>query len=207
MVGAGNSAVQIAAELAEHVHVTLTTRKPVRFSAHRPLGRDLHFWLDRTGLDTLPIGPWLPNSFTTPVLDTGRYRTTLEQRYPDRRPMFTATEGSKVIWPDERREHVDAVIFATGYRPDLPYLSTLGTEHDRGVSRPALRPRFRRPRMAAQPLLSHVAGRRSRRRPRSAPPAQVSESCSWWKSKCRTGKRYRSARVMNSRKQGSHRVG
>ncbi|MEU3642960.1 hypothetical protein AB0E59_06200 [Lentzea sp. NPDC034063] len=32
-------------------------------------------------------------------------------------------------------EHVDAIILATGYRPDLPYLSDLGTDHDRGLSR------------------------------------------------------------------------
>ncbi|MET9227798.1 NAD(P)-binding domain-containing protein [Lentzea sp. NPDC003310] len=135
VVGAGNSAVQIAAELAAHAHVTLATRKPVRFSAQRPLGRDLHFWLDRTRLDHLPIGPWLPNGFTTPVLDTGVHRTALAQRRPDRRPMFTALEGSEVIWSDEQREHVDAIILATGYRPDLPYLGKLGTEHDRGLSR------------------------------------------------------------------------
>jgi putative flavoprotein involved in K+ transport len=135
VVGAGNSAVQIAAELAGHAHVTLATRGPVRFSAQRPFGRDLHFWLDRTGLDVLPIGPWLPGGFTTPVLDTGRYRAALMQGRPDRRPVFTAVEGSKVVWADERREHVDVVVLATGYRPDLPYLRTLGTDHDRGVSR------------------------------------------------------------------------
>ncbi len=135
VVGAGNSAVQIAAELAEHAHVTLASRKPVKFSAQRPFGRDLHFWLDRTGLDHLPIGPWMPDGFTTPVLDTGRYRAALDRQRPDRRPMFTALEGSKVIWPDERREHLDTIVLATGYRPDLPYLRGLGTEHDRGVSR------------------------------------------------------------------------
>ena len=135
VVGAGNSAVQIAAELAEHAHVTLATRKPVKFSAQRPFGRDLHFWLDRTRLDHLPIGPWLPDGFTTPVLDTGRYRSALDRQRPDRRQMFTALEGSKVIWPDEQREHIDTIILATGYRPDLPYLDELGTEHHRGVSR------------------------------------------------------------------------
>jgi putative flavoprotein involved in K+ transport len=135
VVGAGNSAVQIATELAEHAHVTLATRTPVKFSAQRPLGRDLHFWLDRTGLDRLPIGPWLPNGFTTPVLDTGRYRAAFGEHRPDRRPMFTALDGSKVIWLDEQREHVDAIILATGYRPDLPYLSTLSAAHHRGISR------------------------------------------------------------------------
>lgn len=48
---------------------------------------------------------------------------------------FTALEGSNVIWPDEQREHVDAIILATGYRPDLPYLTALSTEHNRGLSR------------------------------------------------------------------------
>lgn len=138
VVGAGNSAVQIAVELTEHADVTLATRTPVRFSAQRPLGRDLHWWLDRTRLDALPIGPWLPTHFTTPVLDTGRYRSTVDRRRPDRRPVFTAVEDSKVVWPDEQREHVDSIIFATGYRPDLPYprsLSPNASEHDRGVSR------------------------------------------------------------------------
>ncbi|WP_335617988.1 flavin-containing monooxygenase [Lentzea guizhouensis] len=39
LVGAGNSAVQIAAELADHAQVTLATRKQVKFSAQRPFGR------------------------------------------------------------------------------------------------------------------------------------------------------------------------
>lgn len=135
VVGAGNSAVQIATELAEHANVTLATRKPVKFSAQRPFGRDLHFWLDRTRLDHLPTGPWLPDGFTTPVLDTGTYRTALEQRRPDCRPMFTMLEGPKVVWSDDQREHVDALVLAAGYRSDLPYLNKLGTEHDRDISR------------------------------------------------------------------------
>ncbi|USX56704.1 NAD(P)-binding domain-containing protein [Lentzea sp. HUAS12] len=135
VVGAGNSAVQIAAELTDHAHVTLATRKPVKFSAQRPFDRDLHFWLYRTRLDYLPIGPWLPDGFTTPALDTGVYRAATAQHRPDRRPMFTAVESSKVIWPDEQREHVDAIILATGYRPDFPYLGKLSGEHNRGLSR------------------------------------------------------------------------
>ncbi|GAA2398364.1 hypothetical protein GCM10010378_46050 [Streptomyces viridochromogenes] len=40
VVGAGNSAVQIAAELAQTARVTLATRAPVKFAAQRVLGRD-----------------------------------------------------------------------------------------------------------------------------------------------------------------------
>ncbi|MEU8172115.1 hypothetical protein AB0C14_04520 [Microbispora hainanensis] len=51
MIGAGNSAVQIAAELATVARATLVTRAPVRFARQHILGRDLHFWLTVTGLD------------------------------------------------------------------------------------------------------------------------------------------------------------
>ncbi|ETK34725.1 NAD(P)-binding domain-containing protein [Microbispora sp. ATCC PTA-5024] len=56
VIGAGNSAVQIAAELATVARVTLATRAPVRFARQHILGRDLHFWLTLTGLDTAPLG-------------------------------------------------------------------------------------------------------------------------------------------------------
>ncbi|MEZ4728706.1 MAG: NAD(P)-binding domain-containing protein [Caldilineaceae bacterium] len=42
VVGAGNSAIQIASELAQVAQVTLATRQPVRFVTQRPYGRDLH---------------------------------------------------------------------------------------------------------------------------------------------------------------------
>lgn len=52
VIGAGNSAVQIAAELARFAQVTLTSREPVRFRRQRILGRDIHFWIRITGYDT-----------------------------------------------------------------------------------------------------------------------------------------------------------
>ncbi|MFD7973727.1 flavin-containing monooxygenase [Streptomyces clavifer] len=126
VVGAGNSAVQIAAELATTARVTLATRGPVKFGAQRILGRDLHFWTARTGLDTAPLGRFLPRPPAQPVLDDGRYRAALAAGQPDRRPLFTGSEGTKLIWPDGGREEVDTIVLATGYRPDLPYLTDLG---------------------------------------------------------------------------------
>ncbi|MFJ6514077.1 flavin-containing monooxygenase [Streptomyces sp. NPDC091406] len=126
VVGAGNSAVQIAAELAGTARVTLATRGPVQFAAQRILGRDLHFWTARTGLDIAPLGRLLRRPPGQPVLDDGRYRTALAAGRPDRRPLFTGADGAELIWPDGQREEVDAVVLATGYRPDLPYLTGLG---------------------------------------------------------------------------------
>ncbi|MFF3489059.1 flavin-containing monooxygenase [Streptomyces sp. NPDC002701] len=125
VVGAGNSAVQIAAELAETARVTLATRAPVKFAAQRILGRDLHFWTTRTGLDTTPLGRLLGRPPAQPTLDDGRYRAALAAGRPERRPLFVGADGTELTWQDGKREDIDAIVLATGYRPDLPYLAGL----------------------------------------------------------------------------------
>ncbi|MGW8488321.1 flavin-containing monooxygenase [Streptomyces sp. NPDC055886] len=125
VVGAGNSAVQIAAELAAVARVTLASRAPVKLVRQKIAGRDLHFWLRHTGLDIAPLGGLLREPPTQLVIDDGRYRAALAQGAPDRRPVFTGTDGSKVLWRDGSREEADAIVLATGYRPDLPYLAGL----------------------------------------------------------------------------------
>ncbi|MCC3761497.1 NAD(P)/FAD-dependent oxidoreductase [Glycomyces sp. TRM65418] len=125
VVGGGNSAVQIAAELAEHARVTIATRRGLRFAPQRPFGRDLHFWYTVTGLDIAPVGRFLAHPPTVPVLDTGRYRAAIAAGRPDHRPMFAALEADRVHWRDGGSERVDAVILATGYRPALDYLTGL----------------------------------------------------------------------------------
>ncbi|WTB44412.1 NAD(P)-binding domain-containing protein [Streptomyces sp. NBC_00827] len=132
VVGAGNSAVQIAAELAAHARVTLATRHPVRFARQQTLGRDLHWWLNRTGIDTLPIGRFLRTPPTQLVIDDGRYRAAVAAGAPDRQPLFTGADGSKVTWADGSTEEVDTILLATGYRPDLGYLAPLGALDVRG---------------------------------------------------------------------------
>ncbi|MEU4446526.1 NAD(P)/FAD-dependent oxidoreductase [Actinosynnema sp. NPDC050801] len=126
VVGAGNSAVQIAHELAAVARVTLASRKPVRFVKQRPWGRDVHWWWSVTGVDRAPVGRWLPKQFSTPVLDEGTYRAAITAGRPDRRPMFTDLDGDRVTWADGSRERVDALVLATGYRPGLGYLEAMG---------------------------------------------------------------------------------
>jgi putative flavoprotein involved in K+ transport len=126
VVGAGNSAVQIAAELGRRARVTLAARHAVRFARQRTLGRDLHWWLARTGLDTLPVGRFLSTPPTQLVIDDGLYRAAVASGRPDRRPVFTGIDGTKVTWANGSTEKVDAIVLATGYRPDLDYLTPLG---------------------------------------------------------------------------------
>src|SRR6266496_6045712 len=113
VVGAGNSAVQIATELAQVARVTLATREPVRFVNQRRYGRDIHFWWWLSGFDTRPLdsalGTWLSRLAAGKgprVLDTGIYRAALAAGKPDRRPVFTGFTDSGVTWDDGSIEDV-----------------------------------------------------------------------------------------------------
>ncbi|WP_431958562.1 flavin-containing monooxygenase [Nocardia lijiangensis] len=133
VVGAGNSAVQIATELAEHATVTLASRTPVKFVPQRPLGRDMHFWFTITGIDTLPIGHLLRHHPTAPVFDTGLYRSAMAANKPEHRPMFTALRAGAAVWSDDDSIQTDTVILATGYTPNLNYLNGIGALTDAGT--------------------------------------------------------------------------
>ncbi|BCK56211.1 flavin-containing monooxygenase [Nocardia wallacei] len=135
VVGAGNSAVQIATELAATASVTLASRAPVKFLEQRPLGRDMHFWFRVSGFDALAIGPYLRTPPTQPVFDTGRYRAALAAARPEAKPMFTSLDGDTAVWPDGTGHRVDAIILATGYHPHLPYLTGLGALTETGQPR------------------------------------------------------------------------
>ncbi|GAB3330188.1 ArsO family NAD(P)H-dependent flavin-containing monooxygenase [Micromonospora halotolerans] len=134
VVGAGNSAVQVAYELTAHARVTLATREPVRFLPQRIRGRDLHHWLRVTGADRLPRPVITRLVRHATVLDTGRYQDAITSGELPRRQMFTRFTVDGVVWSDGTTEAVDAVIFATGYRPNLDYLAPLGAL-DQGLPR------------------------------------------------------------------------
>ncbi|MEU8252314.1 NAD(P)-binding domain-containing protein [Nonomuraea sp. NPDC048916] len=98
VVGAGNSAVQIAYELAADRRVTLASWAPIRFVEQRPLGRDLHFWFRLTGFDRLPLAR-AEAPPASPVLDDGRYRRALREGRYTRRAMFTRLDGDHASGP------------------------------------------------------------------------------------------------------------
>lgn len=130
VVGGGNSAVQIATELAGLAEVTLAVRRPLRLRNQRPLGVDVHHWARWTGLDRLPVGA--RGTRTVGVLDDGRHGAALAAGRPDVRAMFTRLTPAGVVWPDGAEEGVDVVLLATGYRPDLAYLAGTGALDEQG---------------------------------------------------------------------------
>jgi putative flavoprotein involved in K+ transport len=126
VVGAGNSAVQIAVELAQVAQVTLTSRIPVRFLPQRPLGRDVHFWFRLLGVDRLVAPSLWQRMKSNPVLDAGRYQAAINAGQPDWRPLFERLTPEGVMWKDGREEPIDALILATGYCFQPDYLTDLG---------------------------------------------------------------------------------
>lgn len=118
VVGAANTAVQVAVELAKVADVTLAIRDKIRFAPQRALGKDLHFWLALTGIDNLR----LLKDQSSPVLDDGTYRAALNKGLPRTRPMFESFTETGVRWRSGQEETVDVVLFATGYRVSLPFL-------------------------------------------------------------------------------------
>ena len=126
IVGAGDSAAQVANELAAVATTSIATRHPIRFIPQRIGGHDVHYWFRETGFDTLPA-PWLKMiTHGAVVTDSVGFRQTLAEGTVDQRPIFEALEENRVVWSDAHAEAVDAIILATGYRPSLGYLRELG---------------------------------------------------------------------------------
>ncbi|WP_415764754.1 flavin-containing monooxygenase [Pseudomonas sp. ZB1P45] len=121
VVGAANSAVQIAYELAQVSSVVLATREPIRFFPQKIFGVDFHAWLRWTGLEKTR---WLDDQ-STPVLDHGTYRRAMKQGLFDHKPMFSEVTSTGVIWADGQHTEVDSLVFATGFRPNLGFLAGL----------------------------------------------------------------------------------
>ncbi|MGG2196465.1 flavin-containing monooxygenase [Paenibacillus validus] len=126
VVGRGNSAVQIAVELAEVSETSLAVLRPVQLVKQRVWGQDLHFWIKLIGFDTFPFwrfGKKAPSSGS--VVDLDGYKERLAAGKPDQKQMFTSFDTDGVVWHDGTKEQVDTVIFATGYRPNLGYLRNI----------------------------------------------------------------------------------
>ena len=104
--------------------MSLATRSPLAWMPQRPLGRDLHWWFVRPA-STAPrsVGCGC-------AVAARRWSTTVAtatRSPPARRTggrcsrLGTPREWGR--WPDGTEEPVDAMMFATGYRPDLGYLA------------------------------------------------------------------------------------
>ncbi len=141
VVGGGNTGFQIAEELAgsREVHLSIGSRQAAL--PQRLLGRDLFWYLDRTGLMGKSIESRIGRRMKQrdPVLVGSRPRA-IRRRGVTLHPRAVSAFGRTVRFADGSDVEVDAVIWATGYRPDHAWISLPVTDpagrirHRRGVT-------------------------------------------------------------------------
>jgi putative flavoprotein involved in K+ transport len=142
VVGAGNSGFQIAEELARagrRVTVAIGSR-PIMVP-QRALGRDLFWWFGLVHLFQRPadsrIGRRLRSSPETVIGNSWR---TVRDLGITLRPRAVEGTAGTVTFDDGTELDVDAVVWATGYRPDHAWLDVPGAVrdgqvvHERGIS-------------------------------------------------------------------------
>jgi putative flavoprotein involved in K+ transport len=141
VVGGGNTGFQIAEELsaAHDVHLAVGSRQTPL--PQRLLGRDLFWWLTKTRLLSTTVESRLGRRLQHRDTLIGSSPRGLKRGYGvDVRPRAVDASGRNVRFADGSEVAVDAVIWATGYRPDYswidaPVLAPDGrARHRRGVT-------------------------------------------------------------------------
>jgi putative flavoprotein involved in K+ transport len=141
VVGGGNTGYQIAKELSatHQVHLAVGSRqKPL---PQRLLGRDLFWWLTKTGLIKKTVDTRIGRRLKDRDTLIGSSPRALKRRHGvELKPRVVGASGRTISFADGSELDVDAVIWATGYRPDyswieLPVLDERGrARHRRGVT-------------------------------------------------------------------------
>ena len=132
IVGAGNSAAQILAEVSAVAETLWCSLEPPRFLPDDVDGRYLfdqatvRYRAKQQGLPVPPAAS-LGDIVVVPAVKEARDRGVLM-----REPMFTAMTSTEALWADGTREPIDAVIWATGFRAALDHLHPLGIEDGDG---------------------------------------------------------------------------
>jgi putative flavoprotein involved in K+ transport len=141
VVGAGNSGVQIAEELAATGRsVSLAIGSRPRTVPQRPLGRDLFWWLTRTGLIRTTVDSRLGRRFRDRELVIGTTWRGLTERGVTLLPRAVSAIGRTVALADGMTTVVDSIVWATGFQADSSWLDVPGAlaegapAHVRGVS-------------------------------------------------------------------------
>jgi putative flavoprotein involved in K+ transport len=141
VVGAANSGLQIAAELANRCAVTVAVGSKPPELPQRIAGRVLFFWLTTAGFFTVPASSRIARRLRRRGdLVIGTRSRALRRRGVDLRPRLTGFSGRTADFADGTTATVDAVVWATGYRPDYSWLHVPGVvvdgqvRHDTGVT-------------------------------------------------------------------------
>lgn len=127
VVGGGTSAIGFLLELEGVAAKTFwATRRPVDYLEQGTLDLEAAVNAVAAQDEAAREGKALPSIVSgTGVPRTRRIAAAMERGVLEERPMFDHLEASAVVWADGRRERIDAIIWATGFRPDIRHLSPL----------------------------------------------------------------------------------
>jgi putative flavoprotein involved in K+ transport len=140
VVGGGNTGFQIAKELAasREVHLAIGSRQTPL--PQRLLGRDLFWWLTKLGLLSKTVESRLGQRLRGRDTLIGSSLREAKRHGVQVRPRAVRAEGRTIGFADGTELEVDAVIWATGYRPDHSWIELPVTDddgrlrHRRGIS-------------------------------------------------------------------------
>jgi putative flavoprotein involved in K+ transport len=141
VVGGGNTGFQIAKELSVMRKVILSVGSRQKPLPQRFAGRDLFWWLTTTRLIHKTVDSRLGQRLKDRDTLIGSSPRELTRRYGvELKPRAMAASGRVVRFEDGGEVEVDAVLWATGYRPDYSWIdlpifdSDERLSHRRGVS-------------------------------------------------------------------------
>jgi putative flavoprotein involved in K+ transport len=123
VVGGGNTGFQIAKELSRTHRVVLAVGSKQTPLPQRLLGRDLFWWLTKSRLFNTTIDSRLGRRLSTRETLIGSSPRELRRRYGvELKRRVVDADGRTVGFEDGSALEVDAVIWATGYRPDYSWI-------------------------------------------------------------------------------------
>jgi putative flavoprotein involved in K+ transport len=141
VVGGGNTGFQIAEELSATHEVVLSVGSRQKPLPQRLLGRDLFWWLTKARILDRTVESRLGRKLSTRDRLIGSSPRRLKSQYGvELEPRLVEVDGRRARFEDGGELEVDAVIWATGYRPDyswikLPIFDEDGRlQHRRGVT-------------------------------------------------------------------------
>jgi putative flavoprotein involved in K+ transport len=132
VIGGGNTGFQIAKELSATHKVVLSVGSRQKPLPQRVLGRDLFWWLTKARILNRTVDSRLGRKLSTRDTLIGSSPRGLRKHYGvEVKPRVVDAERRTVWFEDGSELEVDAVIRATGYRPDYSWIRLPIFDEDR----------------------------------------------------------------------------
>jgi putative flavoprotein involved in K+ transport len=134
VVGGGNTGFQIARELSSThaVHLAVGSRQAPL--PQRLLGRDVFWWLTKTGVITKTADSRIGRRAKGRDTLIGSSTRDVKRRGVEIEPRVVGAAGRTVTFADGGRLDVDAVVWATGYRSDYDWIAAPVLDEDGRVT-------------------------------------------------------------------------